>query len=693
MGWNVQLPPAEYYSLESGYELELLINEIVQQPAVAIDTETDGLNLWKSLPYYWSLSWGSQGRDRRVTLPIQTIHKFSAAFNDIEKKWIFANAKFDLHMLANVGVQVKGHVIDTQVMHSLLYEEMPHGLKDMAKQLLGWRWTDFSETFGKIRSGYCVCGATKASHKNGGYCQKTACNSFRQIGPLDVLHRAERENHDLLVEYAANDAYGTWHVYKKLDAELNKEPTYSLYDKMYPHINTMADYFYKIEMPFTKVLYACERNGMKVNRQYLLDITPKIQQQINDLKKRIVEEAGYLINPNSDQQLREYFFEKLKLTPTRWTKGGKTGIKRPSVDSKFLESIAHKIPIAKLILELNAVEKQFSTYIVDMPKKLDPNDRVHMRLNQDVARTGRLSSSEPNMQNVTGGEKDIFELRNAFIADAGTKIICGDYSQLEMRLLAAASLEQEMCDIFRKNLDIHMGNASLVFGYEYGDMERSKKVDKFTKEQNLSMEDAVAEVFGADDTRTVTELCKLVKACLRARSDVKTIGFGLNYGMKEHTLATRMGCSVEEAKAKMEQYMARYPAVRQFFEEAVQEARLTGFAFTILGRRRRLTEIWSTNRAERNQAERQAVNMPIQGSAADVCKMAMTLIHEDNLQEKYDCRMQLQVHDELVFQCPSENVDIAKPIIKEWMEHPFPTDLAVDLTVEIGVGDTWGRAK
>lgn len=692
MAWNVELPPAEYYTLASGPKLDALVREITAQKAVAIDTETDGLNLWKSIAHYWSLSWEDGGVEKRVALEAATLPRFKDAFADREKTWVFANAKFDMHMLANVGTTFAGKCVDTSVMHALLYEEMPHGLKEMAKHLLGWKWTDFTATFGKVQSGYCVCGSTKAAHKEGGFCKKSGCPQFHQVTTLHVLREMERTNLQLLIEYAANDAYGTWKLYKKLHEQLLAEPTFSLYPDRYPFINTMGDYFYKVEVPFTKVLYTCERNGMKVDRQHLVDISPKIQQQINVLRKAIVQEVGYVINPASDQQLREYFFGKLGLKPKKFTKGGKTGVKQPSVDAKFLESIEDDVPAAAMILELKKIEKQYGTYIEEMPSKLDPNDRVHMRLNQDVARTGRLSSSGPNMQNITAGEKDIFGLRKAFIADEDCDLIVADYSQLEMRLLAAASMEERMCDIFRRKWDIHMGNAAMVFNIPYEDMQKAKKADKLAKSMG-SEEDAVAEVFQLDSTANVKEMVQYVHRCLKARGDVKTIGFGLNYGMKEKSLARRMGCSVEEAIDKMDQYMDAYPAVRTFFEEAVNEVRETGFAFTLLGRRRRLTDIWAPNTFDRYRAERQASNLPIQGTAADVCKMAMILVHEDNLQQKYDCRMQLQVHDELVFQCPKKATKEVIPIIRQWMEHPFPTDLAVELEVEIGSARSWGEAK
>jgi DNA polymerase-1 len=247
-----------------------------------------------------------------------------------------------------------------------------------------------------------------------------------------------------------------------------------------------------------------------------------------------------------------------------------------------------------------------------------------------------------------------------------------------MRLLAAASQEAAMMEIFHRNWDIHMGNASLVFDIPYEDIVAAKNTDKKVKDKILP----------------ASAMTEYVWRCLKARGDAKTIGFGLNYGMKEHSLAARMGCTVEEAVAKIEQYMAKYPAVRAFFKEAVDDARRTGYAFTLLGRRRYLPDLVSSDEFTRYRAERQASNMPIQGTAAEVCKMAMINIYEDvELRQKYGYMMCLQVHDEIAGECPEEFVPVVKERVREWMEHPFPTDIGVPLLADIGSADTWGDAK
>jgi len=311
---------------------------------------------------------------------------------------------------------------------------------------------------------------------------------------------------------------------------------------------------------------------------------------------------------------------------------------------------------------------------------MDHEGRIHTRFNQDVARTGRLSSSVPNMQNIPNPERDKFRIRRAFVPEKGYTMVVADYDTLEMRLLACASMEPSMVQMIREGKDIHMGNATLVFGaidgFDYDEIAAAKKVDKKVKNGELPE----------------SALTDRMHHLLKRRLQVKTIGFGLNYGMKEKKLARDLGIEVDEATDLMEAYMGRYPAVREFFEEAVAETQATGYSFTLLGRRRFLPDIIAGDDMSRWKAERQATNTPIQGSAADVVKMAMLrCFYEGDLERQYGCKMLLQVHDELMFECPDENVAVVQPIIREMMEHSLPTDLAVPLTVSMGVGHSWAE--
>ena len=632
MAWNVEIPKAEWYTHESP-ELEAVIREVIDQKHVAIDTETTGLSTWKDTPLFWSLSWG----ERRMCMPTETLHYFQEAFKQENKNWIFANAKFDAHMLANYGIDIAGNLVDTQVMHALLYEERPHGLKPMAMELLGWRWSDFDDTF-KKKPGETI---------------------------QDIIMKCYHENHRLLVEYAANDAYGTLKVFEKLDKELKSEPTFSLYPEFF---ETMSDLFWKTEVPFTKTLFGCERHGALLDLEFLDTIRQPVMKRLEEIEKEVVRIAGRNININSNDELRDYLVGYKKLAPLKLTKGGASGIRKASIDSDYLDFYKKLDPVAGLAAENRDLKKLLSTYVEGLSDKVDYNNRIHTRYNQDTARTGRLSSSEPNTQNIPNPEADRFKLRRAFIARPGYKLICLDYEALEMRLLAAASMEQDMIEIFEKGWDIHMGNAALVYGVPYEHIKTAKKKDK-------------------------KELTDYDKKMLAFRQSVKIIGFGLNYGMKEKLLAANLGVSVEEAIEVRERYLGRYPAVTKFYEEAIEESRKTGCAYSVLGRRRRLPAINSPREFDRYRAERQAVNQQIQGSAADVVRMAMNLIRKECIEERYGAVMFLQVHDELLFECPEETAEEAREQIAECMTYSLHTDLAVKLTTSSHIVDNWSEAK
>jgi DNA polymerase-1 len=673
MSWNVHLPDAEWFSprppaaiagtpaaADWKFDLEPVIRELLDVPLVALDTETTGLNTVKDTPFYWSMSWTDYtGRDRRVCMPSDTISYFQNVFKDANKRWVFANAKYDMHILANVGIHLVGECCDTQTMHALLYEEQRHGLKDMAREVLGWKWTDFKETFGILKG----------------------------MSIQDALVWMEHNNLDKLVEYASNDAYGTLKIYHAMKKELEEAKTYSFYEHEF---TTMADIFFKTEMPYTRVLWKLERNGIKVNAKYLESISGPADLELEKIQREIVKHAGRMLNPNSPLQLRQYFIEELKLRPLTYTKGGKTGVKAPSVDYDFLYHYRNEVPVAKLMLDFRELDKLKGTYINGLRERMDPNDRIHTRFNQDVARTGRLSSSDPNLQNIPTSENDKFKLRNAFIpCDEDHELIVVDYEALEMRLLASATVgtkgnpdgARDMIQIFLDKKDIHMGNAALMMGKRHGvtyeEIVAAKKMDKLVKEGK----------------EPETKFTPRMLQCLKWRAQIKNVAFGLNYGMKENKLARDLNIPKEEALELMEGYMDTHPAVRAFFQEAVEETEKTGFSYTYIGRRRFHPEIASNRDMERFEAQRKAVNNNIQGTAADVVRFAMLQLDAECLDYHYGCKMLLQVHDELVFECPKSTVAAVKPIIKRVMEHPFILDMAVPLTVSMGSGDSWLSAK
>lgn len=645
-GWNINLPTTEYLDLPvDAMRLQEVIREVSAQPFIAIDTETTGLVIWKDLPLYWSLAWPG----KRMTLHAGLLHHFNDVFSNPNITWVFANAKYDMHILANVGVTISGKVVDVQVMHSLLYEDTSHRLKDIAKHILGWTWAGFEDQFGKI-------GARQSAE--------------------DVIRRAERENMSLLIEYAANDAWGTFSIFEVLRTQLEQALTHSLFRTTPPYIDTLWDLFWKIEVPYTKTLWRMERHGIKVDRARLEIAAPEAEKELLRIEQEVARIAGKVVNLKSPTQLRQLLIDERNLAPVKWTKGGKGGDRQPSVDAVFLEHYKND-PLVHLISTHREYSKLYNTYIVGLHELLDPNGRVHTRYNMDVARTGRLSSSEPNTQNIPRPENDKWNLRGAFIPEEGNVIIAADYEQLEMRLLAAAAMEPKMIKIFADGKDIHTGNAEMVFGIPYDDIVQAKKIDKLVKSGELPK----------------TALTDYVSLCLRRRYEIKSLCFGLNYGMGANRLSNELNISQSEAVALMDKYMETYPAVKKFFMEAVQETRDKGYAFTILGRRRNVTEINSYRKDEKAQGERIATNTPIQGSAADVCKLAQINIDKVRLEERTGCKQLLQVHDEIVFECPAETAAQAAVEIQDLMEHPFYYDLPVHLAVEIGKGASWGSAK
>jgi DNA polymerase-1 len=653
--WNIDVPTSEYYGPLPlnprgivSWDVHSLIREIEAASEIAIDTETTGLVIYKDYVLYWSLAWGN----RRCTLHSSLLPYFFHIFADPKKTWIFANAKYDMHMLAQMGVYIAGKIWCTQVMHSLLFEEMSHRLKDMAKHLLGWRWSDFEDTFGKITVNF---------------------------SPLELIQKAERENFPLLVEYAANDAWGTMGCYRALRPRLEDAITHSLFRECPPYIETLWDLFSKVEAPYTKVLWKNERNGILVDTERLASLQPQAQKEIEDLEISITREVGWRLNVKSTPDLRRYFFDQCRIPPKKMTSGGQSGVRLGSCDADFLEYAADEFgnPVAKMILEHRNLVKLYGTYIQGIYNLVDAYGRIHTKFNQDVTRTGRLSSVDPNLQNIPNIEKDKWRMRAAFISSRGYLLLVHDYNQLEMRLLAAAALERDMIDIFHRNWDIHMGNASMMMGIPYDELVEAKKIDKKVKD-------------GALASLALTER---VLYCLHCRAAAKNIGFGLNYGMGAGKLANDLGVSRQEAEAKIAQYKKTYPAVTRFYAECVETTLQTGYSFTILGRRRNLPGIASSRNDERARAERQCINTEIQGTAADVVKMAQLNLDSAQLDRRYGCIPLLNVHDELVHECPEETAEAAQKEITEWMERPFFLDLSVALTVASGKARNWQDAK
>jgi DNA polymerase-1 len=432
-------------------------------------------------------------------------------------------------------------------------------------------------------------------------------------------------------EYAAEDADITLQLYELFAPQLKKE--------------NLEYLFYKIEMPLMKVLAKMELNGILLDENWLKQESKDLENDLKELEIKIFELSGESFNLNSPKQLGEILFEKLKLDP----KARKTKTGQYATSEDILQKLSAKHDIIKYILEYRTYQKLKSTYVDALPSQIDKTDRrVHTTFSQTTAATGRLASVNPNLQNIPIRTLRGQQIRGAFVADTGNKIISADYSQIELRLIAEISGEDNMIKAFQNGEDIHISTASKLFKIP---------LEEVTKTQ---------------------------------RSQAKTVNFGIIYGQSAFGLAEQTGLSRSEAKQLIDSYYDTYPKLKNFMANQIQKARELGYVETILGRRRHLKDINSNNFTVRGHAERNAINAPIQGSAADIIKIAMIKIDEQISARNLKTKMLLQVHDELVFESPETEVETASALIKTEMESAIKTQ--VPLLVEIGVGNNWLEA-
>ncbi|MBN1527210.1 MAG: DNA polymerase I [Candidatus Omnitrophica bacterium] len=429
---------------------------------------------------------------------------------------------------------------------------------------------------------------------------------------------------DRVCAYCCEDSDVTLRLQKVLEKEISKKE--------------LEELFYKVEVPLIEVLATMEINGVSIDKDYLAELSAVMDKKLHTLTKKIHEIAGEEFNINSPKQLSVILFEKLKLPVLRRTK---TGI---STDEEVLTKLADKHPLPKALLEFRQLSKLKSTYIDALPMLINPNTgKVHTSFNQTVTATGRLSSSGPNLQNIPVKTEEGRKIRKAFIPSGKDRaLLSADYSQIELRILAHFSGDKHLIKAFKDGLDIHAFTASLVF--------------------NVKEKDVTAEM----------------------RNMAKTVNFGILYGMSPYGLSQNLGIEVDKAKEFIDAYFERYPGVRGYIEGLVEEARKHGFVTTILGRRRYIPEINSPNSQLRQFAERTAINTPIQGSAADIIKVAMIAIHEKLAKKKLGSKMTLQVHDELVFDVPKEELGEMYRIVKDGMEDVIKLKVPVEAHIESG---------
>jgi DNA polymerase-1 len=594
-----------YQVIQGDLGVKLLLQNLQNQTAVCIDTETTGLNALHAELVGISFSYG-KGKGFYVPFPenqeeAQTlIDKFIPFFENQNIEKIGQNLKYDLKILSNYGVSVKGKLFDTMIAHYLINPDMRHNIDILAETYLKYTPKSIEDLIGK-------------KGKN----QK----SMRDV-ELEAIK-----------EYAVEDTDVTLQLAEIFTLELDKTETKKLFDE--------------IEIPLIPVLAAMELEGINLDVPFLKSMSVEMAAESNALEQKIYETAGEKFNLASPKQLGDVLFDKMKIGGAKQKKT-KTG--QYATGEEVLSYLANDNPIVKDILEWRQMVKLQSTYIDALPNQVDAKTgRVHTDYMQTVAATGRLSSNNPNLQNIPIRTERGRLIRKAFIPrDENYTLISADYSQIELRIIAALSGEENMIKAFQNHEDIHKSTASKVFNVP---------LEEVTREQ---------------------------------RSHAKTVNFGIIYGVSAFGLSNQTSLSRSESAALIEAYYQTYPRLKSYIQEQIEHARENGYVQTILGRRRYLKDINSANAIVRGGAERNAVNAPIQGSAADVIKIAMINIHTKLVSENWKSKMLLQVHDELVFDVHNDELEKIQPMIKHEMENAFK--MAVPLEVEIGMGRNWLEA-
>jgi DNA polymerase-1 len=434
--------------------------------------------------------------------------------------------------------------------------------------------------------------------------------------------------------YAAEDADCTWRLKEIFEAQLEEEG--------------LTELFREVEMPLVPVLMDMERAGVRLDSSYLEGMSKELEEIAHRLVVEIHDLAGEVFNVNSPKQLGPILFDKLEIHKGMRKRPRRTRTGGYSTDAATLEAYsAH--PIVEKLMEYREVTKLKSTYVDALPQMVHASSgRIHSSFNQTVAATGRLSSADPNLQNIPIRTELGRRIRRAFVADEGCKLLSADYSQIELRLMAHLSSDAALCEVYRRGGDVHAETAARMFSVDLGDVTRDQ------------------------------------------RSSAKAINFGILYGMGPVRLGRDLKISMDEAREFLEAYFREFPGVREFQKDAVERARTDGYVTTLLGRRRAIPEIDSKDPGVRAQAENMAKNTPVQGTAADLIKVAMIAIHRRLRDEGFGARMILQVHDELVFEAPEAEAERLAGMVRSEMEGAL--ELKVPIVAEVGVGDNWLEA-
>lgn len=593
----------KYYLIDNEEEINELISKICVQELCSFDTETTGLDPLKSELVGMSFSFAEHEAyyvpiSSEYTIAKKTVEKFKCFFENENILKIGQNIKYDILVLKKYDVHVKGKLFDTMIAHYLLNPELRHNMDYLAETYLGYQTIHIEELIGPKG--------------------KNQLN-MRHINPEKICN------------YACEDADITLQLYTILEKKIEEQ-----------ELNRLL---YDIELPLIYVLADMEYTGVKLDKSALAEYSKKLTNELISIESEIYKEAKIEFNINSAKQVGEVLFDKLQIVE----KPKKTKTGQYVTSEETLQNLKNAHPIVGKILDYRGLKKLLSTYVDALPQLVDPKDgKLHTSYNQTVTSTGRLSSSNPNLQNIPIREDQGKEIRKAFIANDGCKFLSSDYSQVELRIMAHLSNDSNMIDAFNSGEDIHAATASKIF-----------KVP-----------------------------IELVTSDMRRKA--KTANFGIIYGISVFGLAERLNIPRSEAKQLIDGYFETYPQVKEYMDKSIEMAREKGYVETLFGRKRYLPDINSRNATVRGYAERNAINAPIQGSAADIIKVAMNNIFDHLNKAGLQSKMILQVHDELNFNVNENEIEKVKEIVSKEMENAYK--LIVCLKADCGIGDNWLEA-
>ena len=595
---------SSYQFIENLEELKFFIDKLMQQSVVSFDTETESLNSLETKLVGISFSWKKHtgyfvsfnNDDKQNNEFIELLKPFFES-NQIEK--IGHNLKFDIKVLFKYGINVCAPIYDTMIAHYIINPDMRHNLDSLSESYLNHSLISIEDLIGKR-----------------GKDQK----NIRDIS-IEKITKYSVEDPDLCLQL--------------------KE----IFDKEIKN-NNLNEIFSEIELPIIEVLSFMEKEGIKIDEKYLKSLEDDFQNELTLLGNKIFKESGEDFNLNSPKQLGDILFNKLKLVSN--PKKTKTG--QFSTSEEVLSALAKDHQIISNILEWRSLDKLLNTYVRALPNEINSNTgRIHTKFNQAVTSTGRLSSNNPNLQNIPIRTENGQKIRKAFTPrDKDFILMCADYSQIELRIIASLSGDANMIDAFNKDEDIHTSTASRIFNVPHNEVSREQ------------------------------------------RGNAKTVNFGIIYGVSAFGLSQQTNLNRKEAKILIDNYYENYPTLREYMSKQIDFARENGYVETLMGRRRYLTNINSQNGMIRSADERNAINAPIQGSAADIIKIAMKNIFNILNEKQFKSKMILQVHDELVFDVHLSELDKIKKVVKNSMENAVT--LNIPLKVDIGTGKNWLEA-